>query len=224
MEKTRLRIRFTKCGDLRWIGHRDLARLWERLLRRANLQLAFSQGFHPKPRINFPSALALGIEATDEIVELEVIGEVSLAEVEQSIRREMPAGMELLHLESPHYSLGKARVVGATYQVELPPKRHSQVEAKIAELLSWEVLEISRDQKRLACNTSDPNFELRIEEGRLIFSLPSLSGGSIRPSELLEQLGLAEWLAEGANLRRTAVHLTSPDPEPVPTTNTHQQT
>ena len=84
--ETRLRIRFTKCGDVRWISHRDLARVWERLLRRAGLQLAFSQGFHPKPRISFPSALALGIEALDEVVELEVLGIVELEAIDQVLR------------------------------------------------------------------------------------------------------------------------------------------
>ena len=58
--RDRYRIRFGKTGLLRWIGHHDLQRLWERLLRRADLRLSMSQGFHPKPRINFPSALALG--------------------------------------------------------------------------------------------------------------------------------------------------------------------
>ncbi len=68
------------------------------LLRRADLQLAFSQGFHPKPRISFPSALALGIEALDEIVELEVVGDFSLEQIAADIRREMPAGMELIEV------------------------------------------------------------------------------------------------------------------------------
>ena len=117
MQKSRLRIRFTKTGNLRWISHKDLARLWERLLRRANLHMVFSEGFHPKPRINFPSALALGIEALEEIVELEVRGEVDLKKVERDIRREMPVGMKLIDLHSPDYAMGKARVVAASYRV-----------------------------------------------------------------------------------------------------------
>lgn len=213
MEKTRLRIRFTKQGDLQWIGHRDLARVWERLLRRADLQLAFSQGFHPKPRINFPSALALGIEALDEIVELEVLGHVRLEDIENRIREQTPAGMELLSLESPNYALGKARVLGATYRVALPAELQPATEQRVKEVLQQEKLEIQRDDKVIACETGHSNFGILIENGYLIFSIPNLPRGSIRPAEMLELLGLGQLLAEGATLQRTAVHLHQPQPE-----------
>ncbi len=70
--RIRYRMRFAKTGLLRWISHRDLARLWERLLRRAELRLSMTEGFHPKPRVAFPSALALGVESLDEVVEIEL--------------------------------------------------------------------------------------------------------------------------------------------------------
>jgi radical SAM-linked protein len=66
--RLRVRIRFTKQDDLRWIGHRDLMRVWERLFRRAGVALSMTEGFHPKPRINFPSALAVGIAGMDELL------------------------------------------------------------------------------------------------------------------------------------------------------------
>ena len=72
MVRHRVRIRFCKQGDLRWIGHRDLMRCMERLFRRAALPLGMSQGFHPKPRMSFPAALAVGIAAMDEVMELEL--------------------------------------------------------------------------------------------------------------------------------------------------------
>ena len=211
MEKTRLRIRFTKAGDLRWIGHRDLARVWERLLRRANLQLAFSQGFHPKPRISFPSALALGIEALEEVVELEIVGELNLAEIQNSIEQELPAGMELLSLESPTYALGKAKVLGGSFRIELPPEFVECVRAKIDALLEKETIEVVRDKKTITCDRNDPLFDVSVDDGFLSFSIPHNDRGSIRPSELLELLGLEDLLASGATLQRTKVHLKEPE-------------
>ena len=61
MVRHRVRIRFRKQDDLRWIGHRDLMRCCERWFRRAGVALRRSEGFHPKPRMSFPSALAVGI-------------------------------------------------------------------------------------------------------------------------------------------------------------------
>ncbi len=56
----RARITFSKQGALRYTGHLDLHRLWERAMRRADLPLSYSQGFHPQPKISLASALPLG--------------------------------------------------------------------------------------------------------------------------------------------------------------------
>lgn len=210
MNKTRLRIRFTKTGDLRWISHRDLARVWERLLRRAGLQLAFSEGFHPKPRISFPTALALGIEALDEVVELEIIGEFELSAVEASIRSQLPAGMDLLELKPLQSGLGKARFVAASYRAALPTELVDVTIKAVDELLKRETIEIKRDEKTIVCSTQDPHFSVRIEDGYLLFSLPAIAQGSIRPSELLTCLGLSHLLEDGTLLQRTAVLLDEP--------------
>lgn len=209
--KTRLRIRFTKCDDLRWISHRDLQRLWERLLRRAGLQLAFSQGFHPKPRISFPSALALGIEALDEVIELEVHGTVELTEIEHLLRREMPQGMELLKLESLQTSFGKAKVLGASYRIAHGLADIAALQELIDDVLSAPVLEIHRDEKKIVCDPRDPYFELKIEGDYFVFSIPNVAAGTVRPSELLARVGLGQLLEDGQTLQRTAVHILEPD-------------
>jgi len=226
--KTRLRIRHTKRGDMRWISHRDLARVWERLLRRAGLQLAFSQGFHPKPRISFPTALALGIEALDEVVEMEVVGEVDLQSIEHLLRRELPLGMELLELQALESSLGKAKVLGASYRIEHglqaassatleSPQASSkstcenldELQQRITGILAKPQVMLERDGKQVGCATEHPYFELKITGECFTFSLPTLPQGSIRPSELLDHVGLGHLLEAGATLQRTAVHLLS---------------
>lgn len=210
MEKTRLRIRFTKTGDLRWIGHLDLARAWERMLRRANLRLAFSEGFHPKPRINFPSALALGVEALDEVVELEVLGEVDVDFVEEGIRREMPAGMELLSIKSLSLSEGKVKVLGSTYRIRLHPSQVESVEKKILEALQSGAITAQREKKVVTCDTQNEGFQLKVDGDHLSFTLPTVAQASIRPSELLEYLGVASLLEDGEILQRVAVETQQP--------------
>ncbi len=202
-----MRIRFTKSGDLRWISHRDLARVWERLLRRANLQLAFSQGFHPKPRISFPSALALGVEALDELVELEIVGAFELSDIEQDIRRQLPAGMVLLSIESPRAEEGKAKVAGFTFRLPLPAAFRESVAEKIAAIMQQPEFEVKREKKSIVCSTRDPHFDIRLHQNSLEFKLPNLNQGSIKASELLAELGIGHLLEEGLVLQRTKVHL-----------------
>ena len=94
--RLRYRIRFAKTGLLRWTSHRDLARLWERLLRRAQLQLSMTEGFHPKPRIGFPSALALGISGNNEVVELDLAERLTATELFQRLAQDDQPGLQLL--------------------------------------------------------------------------------------------------------------------------------
>ena len=63
----RIRITFVKQGALRYTGHLDLHKLWERAARRAELPLAYSQGFHPQPKMNMAAALPLGFSSRCEV-------------------------------------------------------------------------------------------------------------------------------------------------------------
>ncbi len=99
MVRQRARIRFRKQGDLRLIGHRDLARLLERLFRRAGLRMGMSEGFHPKPRMGFPSALAVGIEGRDEVMELELAESCTVEELSERLHAHALPGLEFHTLE-----------------------------------------------------------------------------------------------------------------------------
>ena len=70
---TRIRIRYAKGESLRFIGHLDLQRLWERALRRSRLPVRYSQGFHPRARLNLASALPLGFLSDEELLEFFVV-------------------------------------------------------------------------------------------------------------------------------------------------------
>ena len=101
MVRLRVRIRFSKQGDLRLIGHRDLMRCLERLFRRAGLALSFSEGFHPKPRMTFPLALAVGIEGVDEVMEVELAERYDGGGVAAAFGAAGPAGARVPRDRSP---------------------------------------------------------------------------------------------------------------------------
>ncbi|MCY4631790.1 MAG: TIGR03936 family radical SAM-associated protein [bacterium] len=68
----RVRVRWSKHGKIRFCGHRDAARIWERAVRRAELPVAYSQGFTPRPRISFGLALATGQESVAEYLDVDL--------------------------------------------------------------------------------------------------------------------------------------------------------
>src|SRR5262245_28820306 len=89
---TKVRLRFGKRGDLRLVSHHDLMRCLERMLRRARVPMATSQGFNPRPKMTFVLALGLGIEALREVVDLELTDPWPTPELLARLRACAPPG------------------------------------------------------------------------------------------------------------------------------------
>lgn len=68
----RVRLRFSKLGKVRFTSHRDLARIWERALRRARLPVVYTEGFSPRPKLSFGLALPTGSESLGEYLDVEL--------------------------------------------------------------------------------------------------------------------------------------------------------
>lgn len=92
----RVRITFAKTDLMRFTGHLDLHRAWERLVRRARLPLAYSQGFSPHPRINLASALPLGFTSDCELVDIWLEQEIAAEDIRQALAQAAPPGISIL--------------------------------------------------------------------------------------------------------------------------------
>lgn len=93
MEK--LRTEITKGEEIRYISHLDYARVIERAIRRANLPVAYSEGFNPHMKISFASALAVGVTSDAEYLDIELNQAVVAAEVQERLAAQLPAGLRL---------------------------------------------------------------------------------------------------------------------------------
>ncbi|MEY2398342.1 MAG: hypothetical protein QOJ00_1516 [Actinomycetota bacterium] len=92
----KLRIRFQKLGKVRWISHRDIARCVERAVRRANLPVAYSEGFSPRPRISFGLALPTGAESLAEYLDIDfAANDVDTDAVGASLSGGLPVGLDV---------------------------------------------------------------------------------------------------------------------------------
>ena len=88
-----VRLRFEKRGKVRFVSHRDLARIFERAFRIEQLPLAFSQGFSPRPKVSFGLALGVGHESLAEYLDLELAAPVDVASLPQALSAAMPEGV-----------------------------------------------------------------------------------------------------------------------------------
>ncbi len=98
----RLRLRYAKTGDARWVGHLDEARFWERAFRRVELPLAYSHGFNPQPKMQFAAALPVGVAGINELLDVWLLESDDPAVWAERIRGSLPAGW-MLHeaVEAP---------------------------------------------------------------------------------------------------------------------------
>ncbi len=217
---TKVRLRFAKRGDLRLVSHHDLMRCLERLIRRADLPMAYSQGFNPRPKVVFSLALALGIEAHREVVELELSEPLEPSEVLRRLAAIAPQGFDFVEAEAA--GPGRSAKPEVTrYHLPVPPDRQDAAHAAIQALLardSWPITRHRPDRNRSVEIDLRP-FVLGAEidpDGFLRFSLKIDPGGSARPEEVVEALGLRDLLAQGAVLVRADIELATPPGTPKP--------
>ena len=206
------RLRFAKRGELRLVSHHDLMRCLERMVRRARLPLAMSQGFTPRPKMSFALALGLGIEGHDEVVDIELCQPVESAELLRRLAETSPAGLEWLEARALPGSAPAPRPVAVEYCICVPQERRAAAFAAVKSLLASKSCFVTR---RRADRGSEHTYDLRAsvcdasisEAGVLRATLTIRPEGSARPEELLECLGLRDLLDRGAVLMRTHVVL-----------------
>ena len=119
----KIQFAFQKVGELKFLSHLELMRAFARALRRAGIPLAFTQGFHPQPRLSLAQALAVGIEGLQELGEVELAERMEPEEMFAAWNRQLPPELKILRaweapLNGPSLSAG---VRGAVYQIQLTP-------------------------------------------------------------------------------------------------------
>jgi len=209
---TKLRLRFAKCGDLRLVSHHDIMRCLERMVRRAQLPLATSQGFTPRPKIVFALALGLGIEGREEVVDIELSEPREPGDVLRRLAEAAPPGFEWIDIEPLPATAPAPRPVAVEYGFPVPMPRRREARAALASLMSGQCCFVTR---RRPDREREQTIDLRpfvidaelTDNGTLRARLRVSPEGSARPEELLEALGLRDLLDQGSVLSRTHVEL-----------------
>jgi len=116
----RLRIRFKKGAEVKYISHLDMIRAWIRAFRRAGIEMAYSEGFNPHPRISLAVPLATGITSDAELMDIYVNDTIPPYNFTEAVNRQIPAGMEILNTFQEDIGLPAlpAQVISAEYMVE----------------------------------------------------------------------------------------------------------
>ena len=114
----RIRVRFAKRGRLRFLSHRDVARSFERAVRRAGMPVAHSHGFSPHPRLSWIGAAPTGAASEAEYVEIGLTRPVDPAAVAAALDAALPDGLDVLAAAAARgrrrWPTGSTRAAGAS--------------------------------------------------------------------------------------------------------------
>lgn len=139
----RLRVRFSRGRELKFISHLDIIRLWQRALRRAGIPLAYSEGFNPRPRISLAAPLSVGITSDAELMDIFGRKWVSPHSLASAAAQQLPAGIGIMQVQlvAPSLPSLQSLMREAEYKIEIETeKAPDEIEAAIKSLLSRESL------------------------------------------------------------------------------------
>ncbi len=214
----KVRIRFRKGGDVRFLSHHDLMRTFERMLRRADLPFRRTQGFHPKPRLVFALSLPLGVVGLEEVVELELNDDVPPDAVRERLAAQAPPGLTILTVRPVEPRAG-AQVCRLCYRVALPCDAANEVRRHATQILALAEWRVDRERSPARKIDLRPSLvDLRVTDtgggAALEIDLRPMPAGTARPEEVLRVLGLEGLTESGAVIERCRLELTDENPPP----------
>jgi radical SAM-linked protein len=147
----RIRLRYSKFGKVRFLGHRDLARVWERAWRKAQLPIVYTEGFSPRPKMHFGLALSTGYESLGEYLDVDVPDDagIDVDALPGRLTPLLPDGVDAqaaAELAPGTTSLQEA-VGSCSWTIEVTGVERPTLEAGLTDLLAADVVEVARERK-----------------------------------------------------------------------------
>jgi radical SAM-linked protein len=140
----RIRVRFAKRGRLRFLSHRDVARSFERAVRRAAVPVAHSHGFSPHPRLSWIGAAPTGTASEAEFMEIGLTSPMDPGELARALDAALPAGLDVLDAAVAEGAALADRIDASRWLVELPGVEPGALRAALDALLATDTLVVDR--------------------------------------------------------------------------------
>jgi radical SAM-linked protein len=194
----RLRITYCVSGPARYSSHLDRTRLWERTARRAGIRLVYSQGFHPRPRMQMGAALPVGFSSRGELIDLWLEEPRDAQEVQAAFSQALPEGIEILQTgQIPTKDPALPTLVDAAeYEIVVETEEPlDQISIRVGQLLA--AASLPRQRRGKSYDLHPLVRQLRASAdlaGKVTLETELLAreGATGRPEEVLDQLGLAD--------------------------------
>lgn len=197
-ERIKVRIKFSKHGALKFIGHLDIMRYFQKVFRRSGIDIAYTEGFSPHQVMSFAAPLGVGLESDGEYLDVELNSIESTDDIKKRMNEQMAEGMEVLSVVVLPEKSGSAMaaVAAAGYYIVFrdafePPQGWRSA---IAEFLSAEHILVEKQTKKstLEIDLKPAIYDFRVssyqQKDCLYLMVNASSSGNIKPAMVMEAL------------------------------------
>jgi radical SAM-linked protein len=180
----KIRVRFSKTGELKYLSHREVITALLRAIRRAKISLLYSRGFHPHPKISLGPALPVGVEGASEYFDIEVNGPINPGEIPSLINKSLPEGLKILDTKRVDNTCGPLDNTVSRYEYEI--KIDKTMHEPIHSFLNLPSCFVSRGKQKVDLRPMVEKAE--INNILLHLMLVDVNGIRVRLYELLQEL------------------------------------
>lgn len=210
-----IRLKFSKGSEVKYISHLDLMRTFMRVVRRANIPIAYSGGFNPHPEMSFGAPLSVGVISLAEYVDMELAQEVPLQEIVDRLNQYMPMGIKVLGaIRLPEkFKSAMALITHAKYTIKIKSEGMDieDIKVKLTNFINQESILAKKKQPKKNFQIKEVEIRPMIlemifencQEGSCTFNclLQSGSKANLKPEILMQ--AFAEYA--GLNVERTTI-------------------
>lgn len=190
----KLRIKFAKYGTMKFIGHLDMMRFFQKAIRRAGIDVRYSEGFSPHQIMSFAAPLGVGIESGGEYMDIEVLSMTSSEDVKQALNGAMVEGVEVLEVSvlPDQTQNAMASVAAASYRLHMKDGAFPipDLDERLRAFYDQETIPYTKETKKsvVELNLKEGIYELGADEAGAIYMLVNASSsGNIKPTMVLEK-------------------------------------
>lgn len=191
----KLRVKFSKHGAIKFIGHLDVMRYFQKAIRRADIDIAYTEGFSPHQIMSFAAPLGVGLESNGEYMDIEVHSVTSTQDILERLNQQMAEGIAVLEVKllPEHAGNAMASVAAAKYTIRFREGYEPDFEyAKLLEEFyqQEEIMVTKKTKKSESTFDMKPYiYECHVEEdGSISLTVDASSSGNIKPSLVINAL------------------------------------
>ncbi len=191
----RIRLVYSKGDELKYTGNLDMLKVWERSFRRAGLPLAYSQGFHPQPKIHQACPLPLGFTSEEDLLDFWLETDLTPPDLREKLEKALQPGItiqEILIVPSEEKPL-QTQVTSAIYDVFIDmEQRPADLEGRIVTLLNLDTCMRERRGKQYDLLPLIESLKIDEKNSNILeMTLAARPSATGRPEEVLDALGIA---------------------------------